>query len=311
MESEETNIPAQPEAAPAPDVKKPRATRRTTTRKAASTEATTAPEADGGSTEAPAAKVKKTTVRKPRAAKASPTAASAEDVSPAAVSEPASTPASEGEKPDARTRVRRVSLKPREATEEASAPAAVPTPAPAPSTATPAAEQSAEHPATPDAEAPAAPSASAAPSTTGSVRPAPHRQDEHHTHTRDIREREEERDLEGTPGFTAPETVGGNEGGGNGSRRKRRRRNRRGGEGSPQVQQGSNPRVDPDELVRRAWKIYLGEVTEEGLALMDDRTATEASRRAFRVAELFLLEAARHRPSTTEEAPAETSDEEE
>ncbi|MEE1266784.1 MAG: hypothetical protein UHH87_10900, partial [Akkermansia sp.] len=52
-----------------------------------------------------------------------------------------------------------------------------------------------------------------------------------------------------------------------------------------------------EELVRRAWKIFLGEVTEEGLALMDDRTAAEASRRAFRVAELFLIEAARHRPA--------------
>ena len=49
--------------------------------------------------------------------------------------------------------------------------------------------------------------------------------------------------------------------------------------------------------MRRAWKIFLGEVTEEGLALMDDRTAAEASRRAFRVAELFLIEAARHRPA--------------
>ena len=47
--------------------------------------------------------------------------------------------------------------------------------------------------------------------------------------------------------------------------------------------------------MRRAWKIYLGEVTEEGLALMDDRTAAEASRRAFRVAELFLIEASRYR----------------
>ena len=59
--------------------------------------------------------------------------------------------------------------------------------------------------------------------------------------------------------------------------------------------------MDQEELVRRAWKIFLGEVTEEGLALMDDRTAAEASRSAFRVAELFLIEAARHRPAT---APA-------
>ena len=39
---------------------------------------------------------------------------------------------------------------------------------------------------------------------------------------------------------------------------------------------------------------------------MDDRTAAEASRRAFRVAELFLIEAARHRQAATPvpQAPA-------
>lgn len=65
----------------------------------------------------------------------------------------------------------------------------------------------------------------------------------------------------------------------------------------------STPQIDADELVRRAWKIFLGEVTEEGLALMDDRTASEASRRAFRVAELFLTEAARHRRPSTPPTP--------
>lgn len=106
------------------------------------------------------------------------------------------------------------------------------------------------------------------------------------------------------PGFATPETVGGNEGnGGNGRRKRRRNRNRRGGEGQQPQQGGFTPRVDPAELTRRAWKIFLGEVTEEGLALMDDRTAQEASRRAFRVAELFLLEAARHKPAA--DTPAE------
>lgn len=109
------------------------------------------------------------------------------------------------------------------------------------------------------------------------------------------------------PGFATPETVGGEGGnGGNGRRKRRRNRNRRGGEGQQPQQNGPAPRVDADELYRRAWKIFLGEVTEEGLALMDDRTAQEASRRAFRVAELFLLEAARHRPS--QQAPAEDAD---
>lgn len=106
------------------------------------------------------------------------------------------------------------------------------------------------------------------------------------------------------PGFATPETVGGEGGnGGNGRRKRRRNRNRRGGDDRQPQQNGTAPRVDADELYRRAWKIFLGEVTEEGLALMDDRTAQEASRRAFRVAELFLQEAARHKPSA--DAPAE------
>lgn len=109
------------------------------------------------------------------------------------------------------------------------------------------------------------------------------------------------------PGFATPETVGGEGGnGGNGRRKRRRNRNRRGGEERQPQQNGPAPRVDADELYRRAWKIFLGEVTEEGLALMDDRTAQEASRRAFRVAELFLLEAARHKPAA--DAPAEPAD---
>lgn len=113
--------------------------------------------------------------------------------------------------------------------------------------------------------------------------------------------------LPPAPGFAAPETVGGSEGG-SGNRRKRRRNRNRNRENAQQPQQQQNtPQVDSQELVRRAWKIFLGEVTEEGLALMDDRTAAEASRRAFRVAEIFLIEAARHRPSATvaEESEAE------
>ena len=109
------------------------------------------------------------------------------------------------------------------------------------------------------------------------------------------------------PGFATPETVGGEQGGGNGRRKRRRNRNRR-GEGGNNAPQSTAPlRVDAEELNRRAWKIFLGEVTEEGLALMDDRTAAEAARRAFRMAELFLQEAARHRPAPTPE-PSDVSE---
>ncbi|MBO5683955.1 MAG: hypothetical protein J6R92_03320 [Akkermansia sp.] len=113
--------------------------------------------------------------------------------------------------------------------------------------------------------------------------------------------------LPPAPGFATPETVGGGEGGGNSRRKRRRNRNRNRENGQQPQQPQAAPQVDPQELVRRAWKIFLGEVTEEGLALMDDRTAAEASRRAFRVAELFLIEAARHRPAApvAEEAPEE------
>lgn len=114
--------------------------------------------------------------------------------------------------------------------------------------------------------------------------------------------------LPPAPGFAAPETVGGNEGGSNSRRKRRRNRNRNRENGQQPQQPQATPQVDKEELVRRAWKIFLGEVTEEGLALMDDRTAAEASRRAFRVAELFLIEAARHRPSApvAEEMPEES-----
>ena len=116
--------------------------------------------------------------------------------------------------------------------------------------------------------------------------------------------------LPPAPGFAAPETVGGNEGG-NGRRKRRRNRNRRGnGEQQPQQQQGPrDSRVSPEALFRCAWKIFLGEVTEEGLALMDDRTAREASARAFRVAELFLQESARHNASPRPKSDAAPSNE--
>lgn len=100
----------------------------------------------------------------------------------------------------------------------------------------------------------------------------------------------------GAPAYPEPEVVGGHEPSG---KTRKRRHNRHHKEedaaGTQSVQR--NLTVNADELVARAWKIFKGEVTEEGLALMDDRTATETARRAFRVAELFLVEAAAHRPN--------------
>jgi hypothetical protein len=61
--------------------------------------------------------------------------------------------------------------------------------------------------------------------------------------------------------------------------------------GQPQVHR--RPEIDPEQVEKRAWKIFLAEVSEEGLALINDQDAKEISRRAFRLAELFLEEAAR------------------
>jgi len=55
------------------------------------------------------------------------------------------------------------------------------------------------------------------------------------------------------------------------------------------------PKPDPELLARFAWKIYLSEVSEEGVALVGDNDAKELSRRCFRLAEIFLEEQARRR----------------
>jgi hypothetical protein len=52
---------------------------------------------------------------------------------------------------------------------------------------------------------------------------------------------------------------------------------------------------DPDHLARFAWKIYLSEVSEEGVALVGDNDAKELARRCFRLAEIFMEEQVRRR----------------
>jgi hypothetical protein len=76
--------------------------------------------------------------------------------------------------------------------------------------------------------------------------------------------------------------------------RKRRRRGR--GEDSEGIGGGpapERPNLDPEEVSKRAWKIYLGEVSEEGLALINDNTAREMAKRSFRLAEIFIEEQSR------------------
>lgn len=53
--------------------------------------------------------------------------------------------------------------------------------------------------------------------------------------------------------------------------------------------------MDPELLAKFAWKIYLSEVSEEGIALISDNDAREISRRCFRMAEIFLEEQGRRR----------------
>ncbi|MCW1916699.1 hypothetical protein OJ996_24140 [Luteolibacter sp. GHJ8] len=61
----------------------------------------------------------------------------------------------------------------------------------------------------------------------------------------------------------------------------------------PAMHAAPRPKLDPEQVAKKAWKIFQSEVGEEGLALIDDHDAREISRRCFRLAEIFLEEAAR------------------
>ena len=54
-------------------------------------------------------------------------------------------------------------------------------------------------------------------------------------------------------------------------------------------------KIDAELLAERAWKIYLSEVSEEGVALIGDNDAKELARRCFRLAEIFIEEQGRRR----------------
>ena len=54
-------------------------------------------------------------------------------------------------------------------------------------------------------------------------------------------------------------------------------------------------KIDPELLTKMAWKIYLAEVSEEGVALIGDNDAKDLSRRCFRLAEIFIEEQGRRR----------------
>jgi hypothetical protein len=62
---------------------------------------------------------------------------------------------------------------------------------------------------------------------------------------------------------------------------------------NPNPPQAPRLKVDPEVLHKMAWKIYLAEVSEEGVALIGDGDARDLSRRCFRLAEIFIEEQSR------------------
>lgn len=52
-------------------------------------------------------------------------------------------------------------------------------------------------------------------------------------------------------------------------------------------------KLDANAVAKLAWKIYLAEVSEEGVALIGDNDAKELTRRCFRLSEIFLEEQSR------------------
>lgn len=97
-------------------------------------------------------------------------------------------------------------------------------------------------------------------------------------------------------GISQPETVGG-EASFNGKKRRRNRNKNKNGRSAEDVRPVFTPALEPTpsndhhkKVADRAWKMFLAEVSEEGLAFMDDRTARETALRAFKVSEIFTTE---------------------
>ena len=56
----------------------------------------------------------------------------------------------------------------------------------------------------------------------------------------------------------------------------------------------SNYKEDPKRLSKYAWQLYKNEIREEGGTLIEDRDARKIAERAFRMAEVFLIEEAKN-----------------
>ena len=80
-----------------------------------------------------------------------------------------------------------------------------------------------------------------------------------------------------------------------GEQRERRGRNRGRGRGNNREREvKARPPVNEDHLRKKAWKIYESEVTEEGLALLDDSGLRDYARASFNAARIFLEEQGPH-----------------
>ncbi len=82
----------------------------------------------------------------------------------------------------------------------------------------------------------------------------------------------------------------------NDSSHRQDRQERQGGRKDQQKQRPSQkqrPKLDSDKVAKNAWKIFLAEVSEEGVALIGDNDARELARRCFRLSEIFLEEESR------------------
>ncbi|MFT3991440.1 MAG: hypothetical protein QM680_08510 [Luteolibacter sp.] len=137
-------------------------------------------------------------------------------------------------------------------------------------------------------------------------------------------QRAEEDHAPQTGEWSDPETIASGQSEGGNKRNKRRRRKGKGGNNSqqpgaeefpssvvspegtsapvaqpqqprPQQQQHQRPKVDTEEQAKKAWKIFLAEVSEEGVALIGDHDAKELARRCFRLAEIFIEEQGKRR----------------
>lgn len=80
------------------------------------------------------------------------------------------------------------------------------------------------------------------------------------------------------------------------SRDSNHRQENQGGRKEQQIQrppQNQRNKPDSNKIAKNAWKIFLAEVSEEGVALIGDNDARELTRRCFRLAEIFAEEEGR------------------